>query len=260
MTILITGSKGFIGSNLIPALKDHTIIEWDRSDGDDIFDDEIDEAVWKSDIIIHLAADTNVAKSFKEPEETFYNNVVGTARIAELAVVHRKKLIFPSSAAVYFPDLSPYAKSKAVAEDIVKGIRGLTDVVIFRFFNIFGPNMNPDSGSLMYNFLTANDLVVFGDGEQRRDFIHVRDVVDIIKESFNDKWNDKIIDVGTGQSYSVNYVAGLFSHYRNMPIKYKPPQREIKWSIANRTMLDMLYKKQLRTELNKDIENLCKAI
>jgi UDP-glucose 4-epimerase len=258
MKIFITGYKGFIGSNLVPLLKNtHTIRGWDIKSEGSIFDSEVEKMVKWADIVIHLAALTSVNKSFKNPEDTFYTNVLGTARIAQFCSQYKKKLIYPSSAAIYFPDLSPYAKSKAIAEDIIKSIMGKTDIVILRFYNVFGPYMNPDSGSIMYNFLTNKKLEVYGDGEQTRDFIHVKDVVEVIKDSIKKKWNGNIVDVGTGQSYSINYVAGLFSYFRNIPLEYKPPVREIKWSIADISMLKTLYTKPLKTNLEKDLEELC---
>lgn len=249
---LVTGGEGFIGSNLnIDALC------YDLEHGDDIFDKKLEMYIQRVDTVIHLAALTSVSNSFKNPEETFAVNVLGTARVAELCVKYGKKLIYPSSAAVFYPDLSPYAKSKAVAEEIVKGIMGLTDVVILRFYNVFGPNMNPNSGSIMYNFLTDKKIVVYGDGEQTRDYIHVRDVCAIIEDSFKKKWNGKIVDIGMGQSYSANYVAGLFAHFRGLKVEYQPPKREIKWSIADTSMLKTLYKKPLTTNLKEDIKELC---
>ena len=158
--------------------------------------------------------------------------------------------------AVYHPELSPYANTKYLAEEMVKGIMKSTPVVILRLSNVFGEGMNPESGSIMYNFLTDKEIVIFGDGEQTRDYIHVRDVVSILKDALKKKWNGKIAEVGTGESYTVNYVAGLFAYFRGLKIKYKPGRREIKWSIANTQMLKTLYKKKLTTNLEEDIKEL----
>lgn len=260
-TVLITGNKGFIGSNLIPELEGkYYLYTCDKKDDDDIFSSTFEYLVEKSDIVIHLAAQVSVNKSFKNPGQTFYTNAIGTARVVELCVKYKKKLIFPSSAAIYHPDLSPYARSKELAEDIVWSVRDLIPVVILRFFNVFGKGMNPDSGSVMYNFLTSKKLIVYGDGEQTRDFIHIRDVVKVIKEAIKPTWNGKVVDVGTGKAYSTNYVAGLFAHFRNKKVHYQPPRREIKWSTADTTILNILYEKGLTTNLEKDIKALCKMI
>lgn len=253
--ILCTGSEGFIGTNLQKSFGENCDYNlWDIKTGGNIFETEFEDFVQWADIVIHLAALTSVEQSFKHPENFYMTNVIGTAKVVYACAKYKKKLIYPSSAAVIYPDLSPYAKSKWLAEEIVKNYKR---AVVLRLFNVFGPNMNPDSGSIMYNFLHAKKLKVFGDGEQTRDFIHVRDVCSIIKDAFKKKWEGKVVDVGTGQTYTTNYVAGLFAHYRGLEIEYMPPRREIRWSVADRNMLDCLYKKKLTTNLDNDIKELC---
>lgn len=249
--ILIIGGEGFIGKNL----DWEGAICYDRSHGDDIFQPKLERYIKNSRVVIHLAAITSVEKSFKNPEETFRVNVLGTARVVELCMRYNKKLIFPSSASVYHADLSPYAESKKMAEDIVRKYKRAT---VLRLYNVFGENMNPNSGSIMYNFLTSEKIVIYGDGEQTRDYIHVDDVKSIIKDAFKKKWEGKVVDVGTGQSYSVNYVASLFAFFRGLEVEYKPPRREVKWSVADTTMLKSLYKKKLKTNLEEGIKELCR--
>jgi UDP-glucose 4-epimerase len=257
MKILLTGSEGFIGTNLKKHLEHkYTIYGWDLKSGKDIFDHRIERVIKEVDIVIHLAALTSVEQSFSNPTKVFDVNVNGTARIAHLCHKYKKKLIYPSSAAVIYPDLSPYAKSKAIAEEIVKGVG---NAVILRFFNVYGPDMNPDSGSIMYNFLHSRKLKVYGDGSQTRDFINVKDICRIIEQAFKNKWNGKVVECGTGYTFTVNYIAGLFAHFKGLSIEYMPPRREIKWSVADRKVLDMLYKRKLVTNLEKDIEELCRT-
>lgn len=259
--ITVTGACGFIGSNLCGYLAQElntSISTYDTSFRHNIFNDDFEKHVQEHDIIIHLAAKTSVEGSFKSPDEHFYNNTLGTARVVQLCAKYGKRLIYPSTAAVYHKELSPYAKSKAMAEDIVKSMMPKVKTTILRFYNVYGPYMNPNSGSIMYNFQTAKNLVVFGDGEQTRDFVSVKDVCGIIKDIIKHpkRWEDQIVDVGTGEAYSINYVAGLFSYFRNLPIIYKPLRREIKWSIADPSHLKKLYKKKLITDLEKEIKEL----
>lgn len=258
MNILISGYKGFIGSHLFPVLQtDHRVHGIDILDKMSIFDDVFELEVKKADIVYHLAALTSVSQSFKHYEKVFTANVLGTARVAYLCAKYKKKLIYPSSAAIYHSDLSPYAYSKYLAEEIVKGIMHATPVVILRLFNVFGSNMNARSGSIMYNFLHNDKIIVYGDGEQIRDFINIDDVVLIMKQALKSSWNGHIMDVGTGYAYSINYIAGLFAHFKGKKLMYEPPQREIKWSIADIKALKRLYKKPFTTNLEKDIEKLC---
>lgn len=260
MRVLISGSSGFIGTHLQKELgKDFTIDCWDVKCGKDIFDKAFEVSVAKADIVYHLAAKTSVEGSFSHPEEVFMTNVLGTAQVAYFCAKHKKKLIYPSTGAVYHRELSPYAGSKALAEDLVRGIQQWTPVVILRLYNVFGEGMSKESGSIMYNFLHDKKLIVYGDGEQKRDFIHVQDVVSVMKAAVRTSWNGKIVEVGTGQSYTINYVAGLFAHFQKKKIYYQPPKREIKWSIANTQMLRSLYGKKLTTNLEKNIKNLCET-
>lgn len=258
LNITITGGKGFIGSHLwteLPGL----VHVWDLKGGNNIFDENFEEEIKNSDVVYHLAALTSVNQSFKNPDQVFITNVLGTARVAYLCAKYKKKLIYPSSAAIYHKELSPYAYSKYLAEEIVKGIMNTTPVVILRLYNVFGEGMNKESGSIMYNFLHDKKIVIYGDGEQTRDFIHVRDVVSVMKDALKSRWNGKIVDVGTGEATSINYVAGMFAYARKLKVKYKPLRREIRWSIANDSMLKTLHKQKLTTDLEEDILKLCKS-
>ena len=257
LDILITGSEGFIGKHLQKALREdgHTVFTLDitKEESEDIFRYED----FNVDVIYHLAALTNVNDSFKHKEKVFITNVLGTAKIAYICWKNNIKLIYPSSAAIFHPELSPYAYSKKLAEDIVTGIIKSAPVVILRLFNVYGEGMNPNTGSIMYNFLHDKKIVVYGDGEQTRDYIHIDDVIAIMKDALKKKWNGKVVNVGTGQAYTTNYIAGLFAHYRGLKIEYKPPRREIKWSIANIQTLMSLYKKPFKTYLPLDVLALC---
>lgn len=258
--ILITGAAGFIGTHLIKKLEGYSVQICDPRMVGNIFDDDFEDKVKYADVVYHLAALTSVEQSFNDGDRVFSTNVLGTAKVAYLCAKHNKKLIYPSSAAIYHKDLSPYAYSKYLAEEIVKGIMQSTDVVILRLFNVFGANMTKESGSIMYQFLNNEKLEVYGDGEQTRDFVHVQDVVGVMEDALKKKWNGKIVDIGTGENYTINYVAGLFAFFRGMKILYKKaPKREIKWSIADTQMLKFLYKKKMTTDLERNIEQLCIA-
>ena len=260
--ILCTGGRGFIGSHLVPLLrKEHRVKVWDLIDGKDIFALKFEKAVKWADVVIHLAAETSVLGSFNRPKEFMYLNVLGTSRVCELAAKYGAKLIFPSSAAVYFRNLSPYAESKALAEDICANVQQYHPVTILRFYNVYGTNMNANSGSIMYNFATSivkdKKVVVFGSGDQTRDFISIKDIVSIIKAAISKKWDGKIVDVGTGQAHTINYIAELFAHYGKGVVTYhEVPKREIKWSIARPDILKTLFKKPFKTNLEIDIKEI----
>lgn len=257
--VLVLGACGFIGNHLMNAFQGQAD-PYDLYLGEDIFDQKLEELIPKYDIIYHLAAETSVLESFKSPEKFYYVNTLGTARVVQLCARYNKKLIYPSSAAVEYPDLSPYAGSKYLAEEIVKKFVKKIPIVILRFYNIFGPGMNARTGSVMYRFLKENPITIYGSGEQTRDFIHINDVISILLDAQKKKWDGQIVEIGTGRATSLNYVAELFSHYQGKKIVYKQPKREIKWSIADTSKLDMIYRRNLHTSIERDVIDLCTQV
>ena len=263
-TILVTGSKGFIGSHLVPQLKkSHKVVEWDIKDKRDIFASSFEGALKRADAVVHLAAETSVTQSFDKEAEYVKLNVLGTARVLELCVKYGKKLVFPSTGAYYHRELSPYASTKALADDLCQAVQAFHPVTILRFFNVYGTNMNDRTGSIIYNFAKAaaqnKNIIVYGSGEQTRDFISVKDVVQIVEAALSSRWDGKIVDVGTGKLHTINYVAELFAHFVFGKIVYhKAPKREIKWSVADTRILRMLYKRKFVTKLHRDISDIVK--
>lgn len=168
------------------------------------------------DAILHLAALISVEESLKNPAETHEVNVIGTLNLLQEAVRGNvKKFVYASSTAVYgeanslplredcpLKPISPYASSKAASECYCTAFHrsyGL-GTVILRYFNVYGPRQehNPYGGVIprfINNALTGRPLVVFGNGEQTRDFIYIDDVVratilalessDSVGETFN---------------------------------------------------------------------------
>lgn len=241
MNILVTGGAGFVGSHVCERLitlghkvtvidnlsfgkeeylpKGTDLIKADILDIEGYFKDLPD-----IDSIIHLAAQTNVNRSVEEPLFDFRNNALGTATILELA---RKKGIkdfrLISSAAVYgntdivpiteeFPlkPMSMYGASKLTSETLAKmyaeqnGISG----AIFRPSNIYGPRQRSDlEGGVASIFtklaLTGEKALIFGDGNQTRDFIFVEDVANFICHDIGAKRGFDILNLSTGKSCSI---------------------------------------------------------
>ncbi|GAB1350659.1 NAD-dependent epimerase/dehydratase family protein [Ignavibacteriales bacterium] len=181
------------------------------------------------DAVIHLAALASVPASFNDPVGTYEVNFMGTQNILEAALQNKvKKLTFASSSAVYgdtqiFPiteenpdnPLSPYGVSKLLGEKLCRFYNtafGLP-VTIFRFFNVYGPRQNPFSeySAVIPKFLSiikdGGTPVIFGDGEQTRDFIYISDLVhahekalERIEESKNQSNEGKRIEESKNQS------------------------------------------------------------
>ena len=155
--------------------------------------------VEKSDVVVHTAAYISVEESFEKPVEYIANNVGGTASIASSCLEHNRLLVHFSSAAVYgepiktpIPEdhplkpLSPYGLSKLMSEQVVEfyGKLGLKYVTI-RPFNVYGPGQSEAYAGVITKFITqacnGEPLVIYGDGFQTRDFVHVEDVSHLVE-------------------------------------------------------------------------------
>jgi nucleoside-diphosphate-sugar epimerase len=176
-------------------------------------------------------------------------NVTGTLNVLLAARdAGVKRLVFAASAAAYgdnptmprvetlTPDpLSPYALAKVAGEyycRVFTTIYGL-ETVALRFFNIFGPRQNPDSPytGVLSKFIPAyergNTPVIFGDGEQSRDFTYVDNVVDAtLKACTAPGASGKVINVGVGRSYTLNQTITILNHIfgQNVEPRYGPPR------------------------------------
>lgn len=254
MNILLTGSDGYIGKAFYQTFhKKFDILKWDIKQGGDIFSTDIEEsAIRGADVVIHLAAETSVTESFKKPQQYFYTNLLGTARIAQLCHKYKKKLIYPSTPCVEDPQSSPYAESKFLAEEILKPFLLKDKITILRFENVYGGEMK--KGTLLYNFTHDKQLSIYGDGKQKRDFVHIDYIVDIIKAAISPKWNGLIVEVGTGNPISVNEIAQVFQKLTNKRIVYKEDMpMGMPISYANTTLLDKFYGKKQKYTLKQFI-------
>lgn len=261
MKILITGGSGFIGTHLInrllndgheiynidkissPALPDH------RQKIIDILDIDINNSIFKNiDCIIHLAAMVSVPKSFDDPVNCFGNNTFLTIKMLSAAKLHNiKKFIFSSSAAVYgnkegavsetdvTEPNSPYGLDKLVSEKYIQMYCQLwgIDYLILRLFNVYGQGQNLEYAGVITAFNLATQrkhpLIIYGDGEQTRDFINVNDVCNYLAKLLTVNIKNETFNIGTGQSISINSLAKQF----NSPIIYKEPRKEVRNSRAN---------------------------
>jgi len=200
--------------------------------------------------VIHLAALPSVARSVADPLTANDVNITGTLNVLLAARdAGVKRLVFAASAAAYgnnptmprvetlTPDpLSPYALAKVAGEyycKIFASIFGL-ETVALRFFNIFGPHQNPDSpytgvlSKFVPAYVRGGTPVIFGDGEQSRDFTYVENVVDAtLRACAAPGAAGKVINVGVGKSYTLNQIIALLNGIfgRQVVPKYDPPRK-----------------------------------
>jgi len=279
MKSLVTGGAGFIGSNLVDGLlslgHDVVVIDNEYSDAHDHFywndltenykydirDYENTRPLYDGvDYVFHIAAEARIQPAILNPVEAVSINSVGTCTVLQCArEAGVKKLMYSSTSAGYGmntqpnvetqPDdcLNTYSISKVNGEKLCKMYTDLFDLdtVIFRYFNVYGERQPvrgqyaPVIGIFLRQLASGEPLTIVGDGEQRRDFTYVKDIVNANimaalsnpdKEAYGQVYN-----VGSGVNYSVNEVAQMISDN----IKYIPPRLgEAKISLAN---VDKIY-------------------
>ncbi|MCP8310029.1 MAG: SDR family NAD(P)-dependent oxidoreductase [Candidatus Methylarchaceae archaeon HK01M] len=183
------------------------------------------------DAIIHLASLISVEKSIENPYETYEVNTTGTFNLLDEAVRKGvKRFVYASSTAVYGEEnplplkednplrglISPYAASKASAECYCRALcksHGL-ETVILRYFNVYGPRQerNPYSGVIakfVKNCMNNQPLMIYGDGNQTRDFIYVDDVVEATMLALEKDVIDEIFNVCTGRPTRIKDLAQI---------------------------------------------------
>ncbi len=195
----------------------------------DIRDRElVDKLVREVDAVVHLAALVSVPLSVEDPDLTLDVNVNGTSNVLfSCCFANVKKIVFASSCAVYgAPEylpideghptcpLSPYASSKLEGEHACEEFSECSDadMVILRFFNVYGPRqaLNEYSG-VITRFLDWAEkdepLVIYGDGSQTRDFIHVSDVAQAILALLAKDKVDGVFNIGSGEAVTIGELA-----------------------------------------------------
>lgn len=256
--ILVTGGAGFIGMNLLEELLPlHRLVVVDNlSTGKgapilqdvhfysmNILDEEFEKIVAqeKPEFIIHLAAQINVPESFVNPIFDLESNILGTLKVLEAARKNGvQKIIYPSSAAVYgSPQFLPITEEHPIAPMSFYGISKHTpehymqtyfhsyglDYTVLRFANVYGPRQESggEGGVIAVftdNLLKNKPLSIFGDGEQTRDFVFVKDVAGAIMKSLS-TGSHQILNIGSGRKVSVNQ---LFQQIKSLTQSSMEPQ------------------------------------
>ena len=246
---LVTGGAGFIATNLIKSLLKRNIkvvsldnystgyklnemkgVKYYNLDIEEI--DKINDQDF--DTCFHLAAQSRVQPSFENPQESVRVNVSGTLMVLEWAKKRNVKVIYAGSSSKHHqPSDSPYAMSKFLGEEICKLYKNSfnVNVEIARFYNVYGPlePLDEKFGNVIGIWqVIANkkkQLPIVGDGNQKRDFTHVVDIVDGLLRIANteikhqDAW-----EIGTGVNYTINDLFKMFKEKFNVDHKYIPDQ------------------------------------
>ena len=244
----------------------------------DIYDfEKIKPLFEKIDFVFHLAAIPQILVSIKDPVETSKVNILGTINVFKAAIEAKvKRVIFASSSSVYGNQeklplkenmrpnpVNPYALQKLVGEQFAKLFTKLyrIPIISLRYFNVYGPriNINSDYSSVIGKFLKqkaeGKPLTIFGNGEQTRDFCYIDDVVDATIKAMKSKKlkGGEVINIGSGKSYSINYLANLIGGKR----KYLTPREgDVKHTQADITLAKKLFTWQPKVSFEEGLRRV----
>ena len=231
--ILVTGSEGFIGKEIVKRLKKNELIQ-DKIGTKRVNLQNFEEVmkIKKADIVIHLASKTK--KSFNW-EEYFNNNVSGTLNILEYCINKKiKNIIFVSSYVYGNPTYLPidekhptnphnkYTKSKFLAEELCEfyAKNFNLNVTILRPFNIFGKTSSEDFLiSKLFKSIKTNEKIIIVNKNSKRDFLYIDDFVDVVLTIKNYDFKFEIFNVGSGISYSFNEIIKKIEKITSKKIK-----------------------------------------
>ena len=245
MRVIVTGGAGFVGTNLCKKLvelghevtsidnystgKKENHIEGIRYENFDIRN--IHDYKWvyneHPDVIFHMAAIARIQPSFEQPKKYFTTNANGTLEIVDYCAKNKVPLIYAGSSSHHSGKFkNPYTFSKDIGEEIVKLYQEHYDLKasIVRFYNVYGPYQLTEGGYTtligrwLNNIEKGIDCEIYGDGNQRRDFTHVDDIVDALIRIQKQQVYNNNFELGRGRNHSVNEIAEML----NIAPIYKP--------------------------------------
>ena len=226
--------------------------------------------IFKSiDIVYHLAALADIVPSINSPKKYFEANVLGTLNILEASLKNNvKKVIYSASSSCYgiakkYPTPEsekidpkyPYALTKKQGEDLLLhwGKIYNLNVVSLRLFNVYGTRSRTSGtyGAMFGTFLKQKiknyPFTVVGDGNQKRDFTYVTDVVDVLIKCIKYKKNCQIFNVGSGQAHSVNKICSLLGG-KKQSIPLRPGEPRITFADIKKISKELKWKPKIKIE------------
>jgi UDP-glucose 4-epimerase len=264
MKVLITGGAGFIGTNLTlgllnsgyevkvlddlsTGLKQNISKDAEFVNASILEYSQIIQVIEDCEVVVHLGARGSVPRSIKDPIATHNVNSTGTLNVLEAARTSNSHYIFSSSSSVYGSNMilpknenmvlrpiTPYAASKMSGEGLSLAYAKTYELSVstFRFFNIFGPWQRPDHeyAAVLPKWISkcmkGNEIEIFGDGEQTRDFTYVGTVVKIISDCILNKvLHPEPLNLAYGNNISLNQVTQLLKNdFPDLKVKYLSPR------------------------------------
>jgi UDP-glucose 4-epimerase len=266
MRVVVTGGAGFIGSHLAAHLAERgfrvvAVDNLERASAVKRLEDAGVPLVVgdvrhvdlpPADAVVHAAAYISVDESWERPYDYMWNNAATTARVAKQCAETGARLIYISSAAVYGEPqrlpidenhptrpLSPYGFSKLAGEQVAQML--VPKAAVLRLFNVYGPGQTGPYAGVITKFIERAKRglppVIYGDGTQTRDFVHVADVARFV-EVVLDRGAAGIFNVGTGRAVSIRELAAIVMRLAGLggePLYGPPRPGDIKHSAADVT-------------------------
>jgi UDP-glucose 4-epimerase len=293
----ITGGAGFIGSHIAEKLLNSgkKVVIFDNLSvgsidnipkgaefikGDILNQKELENAMKGCDTVFHDAAFVSIRGSFDKLRHEINSNILGTLNVFEAAVnTGVKKLIYASSMAVYghpqniitkesdltLPN-SFYGFSKLRGEEYAKFFEkehGLKTVCL-RYFNTYGEKQTPSpyvgvTTIFINNVLNNKPMIVYGDGNQTRDFVWVKDIAQANYLAAESNVSNEIFNVGSGKSLSIIEIAKLIQERMGGKIEFGPvPKGEIRNITADISKIKEKLNFKPKGEFNKELDNIIK--
>ena len=264
MKVLITGGAGFIGTNLTlgllnsgykvkiiddlsTGLKQNISKDAEFVNASILESSRISKAIEDCEVVVHLGARGSVPRSIKDPIATHNVNSTGTLNVLEAARTTKSHYIFSSSSSVYGSNMilpknedmvlrpiTPYAASKMSGEGLSLAYAKTYELPVstFRFFNIFGPWQRPEHeyAAVLPKWISksmkGDEIEIFGNGEQTRDFTYVGTVINILIDCISNKvLHPEPVNLAYGNNISLNQVIHLLKNsFPDLKVKYLSPR------------------------------------
>jgi UDP-glucose 4-epimerase len=264
MRVVVTGGAGFVGSHVAAHLAERgfRVVAVDNLERASavrrleevgvplVVGDVRRVDLPPADAVVHAAAYINVEESWERPYDYMWNNAAATARVARQCAETGARLVYISSAAVYGEPqrlpideshptrpLSPYGLSKLAGEQVAQMLA--PGAAVLRLFNVYGPGQTGPYAGVVSKFIERAKRgllpVIYGDGTQTRDFVHVADVAQFV-EIVLDRGAAGVFNVGTGRAVSIRELAAIVMRLAGLggePLYGPPRPGDIRHSAAD---------------------------